>query len=173
MKHLRFALYICLAGLALTSCSGAKKQLGLEKKVPDEFAVIKRAPLALPPGYELRPPQPGAPRPQEQAPDEQAKQVVFGETKTEEPKKYSSSEELFLNQAGANAIDTNIREKVDAESTEVDNSRKPVVKRLLSFGSPSKPSAQIVDAQKELERLQKNVDEGRDLSEGETPYIED
>ena len=34
--------------------------LGFEKSAPDEFAVVKRAPLTLPPEYGLRPPRPGA-----------------------------------------------------------------------------------------------------------------
>lgn len=33
------------------------------KRAPDEFAVVKRAPLIVPPDYDLRPPDPGAPRP--------------------------------------------------------------------------------------------------------------
>lgn len=35
----------------------------MSKRSPDEFAVVKRAPLILPPEYDLRPPDPGAPRP--------------------------------------------------------------------------------------------------------------
>jgi len=34
--------------------------LGFEKSAPDEFAVVKRAPLTLPPEYGLRPPSLGA-----------------------------------------------------------------------------------------------------------------
>ena len=33
--------------------------------MPDEFAVESRAPLTVPPDFDLRPPEPGAPRPQE------------------------------------------------------------------------------------------------------------
>ena len=45
--------------LALTAmlgaCSGMKKTLGIEKEAPDEFMVMSRAPLSLPPEYNLRP----------------------------------------------------------------------------------------------------------------------
>ena len=40
-----------------------KSTFGLNKRAPDEFAVPTRAPLSLPPDYSLRPPEPGAPRP--------------------------------------------------------------------------------------------------------------
>ena len=76
-------LFSLLLLIVLTGCSGAKEQLGLTRTLPDEFAVVKRAPLALPPDYNLRPPAPGAPRPQEEATDAQARQVVTGETPQE------------------------------------------------------------------------------------------
>ena len=43
---------------------------------PDEFAVESRAPLTIPPEFALRPPQPGAPRPQEITAAERAKRVI-------------------------------------------------------------------------------------------------
>ncbi|MBK5955442.1 hypothetical protein CCR92_15760, partial [Rhodospirillum rubrum] len=48
-----------LAPLALSGCSNAKKSLGLDRQPPDEFKVVTRAPLAMPPDFNLRPPQPG------------------------------------------------------------------------------------------------------------------
>ena len=49
-----------LAGLA--GCSGGTRQaLGLVRSSPDEFAVVAKAPLVLPPDFGLRPPIPGAP----------------------------------------------------------------------------------------------------------------
>ena len=57
---------ICLAGaLALSGCTGFKQAIGLEPTMPDEFEVVSRAPLTIPPDFDLRPPKPGAPRPQE------------------------------------------------------------------------------------------------------------
>ena len=68
---------LCLAGpLLMAGCSNFKKSVGLEPTLPDEFAVESRAPLTIPPDFELRPPQPGAARPQEKTADQQAKQVM-------------------------------------------------------------------------------------------------
>lgn len=68
---------IGLAGvLLIAGCSDWKKTIGLEKSTPDEFAVESRAPLTMPPDFNLRPPQPGAPRPQEKSSDQQARQTI-------------------------------------------------------------------------------------------------
>src|SRR5579885_1352537 len=62
---------------SLGACSGVKKSLGIEKTPPDEFTVVARAPLELPPDYTLRPPRAGALRPQDQTPTAQARSTVF------------------------------------------------------------------------------------------------
>src|SRR5271157_2558541 len=68
---------LCLAGsLLIAGCTDFKKTIGIEPTLPDEFAVESRAPLTIPPDFELRPPQPGASRPQEMSADQQAKQVI-------------------------------------------------------------------------------------------------
>jgi hypothetical protein len=68
---------LCWAAmLLLPGCSDLRRSIGLEKTSPDEFAVESRAPLTMPPDFELRPPQPGAPRPQEKSSGQQARQVI-------------------------------------------------------------------------------------------------
>ena len=57
---------VCLvAALALSGCSNFKQMIGLEPTMPDEFEVESQAPLTIPPDFALRPPKPGAPRPQD------------------------------------------------------------------------------------------------------------
>src|SRR5215468_9317495 len=68
---------LCVAGaLLLFGCGDFKRTLGIEKTSPDEFAVESRAPLTIPPDFDLRPPQPGASRPQEKSSDQTAKQTI-------------------------------------------------------------------------------------------------
>jgi Protein of unknown function (DUF3035) len=68
---------ICLAGVPLLSgCSDFRQMVGLDQPMPDEFAVESRAPLTIPPDFDLRPPEPGAPRPQEKTAEQQAEQVI-------------------------------------------------------------------------------------------------
>ena len=51
---------LVVAGLMVGACGDTRKVLGYDKVTPDEFKVVSRAPLSLPPDYGLRPPQPGA-----------------------------------------------------------------------------------------------------------------
>jgi hypothetical protein len=69
--------FVALAGtVALSGCTGFKQAVGLEPTMPDEFAVQSNPPLTIPPDYDLRPPAPGAPRPQEESMAKQAEQVI-------------------------------------------------------------------------------------------------
>jgi Protein of unknown function (DUF3035) len=68
------AAVLCLAGAAmLGGCGELKTAMGLNPNSPDEFAVESRAPLSMPPEFNLRPPEPGAARPQETPADKQAR----------------------------------------------------------------------------------------------------
>lgn len=52
-KLLAPLLYLIL----ISGCSSElKKSLGITKSEPDEYAVLKRPPLSVPPGFELQPP---------------------------------------------------------------------------------------------------------------------
>ena len=168
-------LYIlCIGLLSLTACSNAKKQLGLERAPPDEFAVVKRAPLEMPPSYGLRPPRPGAPRPQEQTTSQQAKQSVFGASTYEQAAPASTGEGFLIQQAGGTQADPNIRRKVDAETSQLHDRNKPVAEKLFGLGGDkTEPSATVVDADAEAERLRENIEEGKSVTEGETPSIEE
>jgi hypothetical protein len=71
-------LVLAPALLALAGCGDElRKSFGLGKNAPDEFQVVRRAPLSLPPDFSLRPPQPGAVRPQEGSATEQARRAVL------------------------------------------------------------------------------------------------
>ncbi|MGH6920747.1 MAG: DUF3035 domain-containing protein [Geminicoccaceae bacterium] len=57
----------------------------MSKRSPDEFAVVKRAPLILPPEYDLRPPDPGAPRPNVGRTADQARVALTGSQREPSP----------------------------------------------------------------------------------------
>ena len=79
MKINRVAVaVVLLAGLGLSGCQSASKALGMSKVVPDEFRVVTKAPLVVPPDYALRPPAPGEPRPQELQPESAARAALLG-----------------------------------------------------------------------------------------------
>ena len=75
---IRVALLATGLCLGLSACSEVRRTLGYEKQPPDEFQVVQRAPLSLPPDYKLRPPTPGAVRPQERDPRDPARRAHTG-----------------------------------------------------------------------------------------------
>ena len=53
----RASIPVCVVGLmslSLAACGDVKKLMGIEKTSPDEFAVESRAPLTIPPDFDLR-----------------------------------------------------------------------------------------------------------------------
>ena len=160
--------------LALAACEKTKDNLGLNKTVPDEFKVVKRAPLSVPPDYTLRPPRPGAPRPQEQTTSQEAAQTVFGGTASAEASAPTSGEAALLNRAGSNNADPAIRKRIDQETEELFDRNKPVAEKLFGFGGDkNQASASVVNAKAEAERLENNAEAGKPVTDGETPSIEE
>ena len=70
----------------------------LNRSRPDEFAVSRQAPLVVPPDFSLTPPNPGAPRPQDNDASSQALDALFGG-----PAPRSAIEKDALGRAGASA----------------------------------------------------------------------
>lgn len=70
---------IYLAALcALAACEGdVKKTLGLNKQAPDEFNVVSRPPLSVPPDFYLATPTPGAPPRFDASQEEKARGLVL------------------------------------------------------------------------------------------------
>ncbi|TAN52985.1 MAG: DUF3035 domain-containing protein [Rhodospirillales bacterium] len=175
-SHTRFILAAFLV-LAVSGCGEARRQIGLDKSPPDEFAVVNRAPLSMPPDYSLRPPQPGATRPQEGSTSEQARQAILGgrtQLKATQPLvkgARTSGEMTMLKQAGADEITPNIRRIVNEESTSLAEADKTVTDKIMFWGKPSDYS-EALDPTKENKRLRENQALGQDIGQGETPSIQ-
>jgi hypothetical protein len=195
----RLMALVALAAVStasLSGCGGTREALGLEKRAaPDEFQVTTRQPLALPPNYQLRPPQPGA-APLETAITDQAKQTVFGkDPAAAKPlpvpigtrnavaapvaanapavpgfQRRSSGEQALLSRAGAANADPSIRILVDRDSMQIADANKTLVDDLLFWRKPPEPGV-IIDAGKESERLKQNAAAGKAPSEGDVPTI--
>jgi hypothetical protein len=113
MKVTRVAVAVLLLGAAgLAGCQSASRAFGLAKVTPDEFRVVTKAPLVLPPDYSLRPPAPGEPRPQELQPESAARQALEGQREADVR---SDGEKLFVAKAGADRADPLVRYVVDDE----------------------------------------------------------
>ena len=71
------SLILAAATTALLSACGGGGGL-FNRDRPDEFAVQRQMPLAVPPDFALTPPQPGAPRPANTNTQSQTLEALFG-----------------------------------------------------------------------------------------------
>ncbi|EME70212.1 hypothetical protein H261_09142 [Paramagnetospirillum caucaseum] len=167
------ALAALLAPVALSACTDVKRSLGYEKQPPDEFQVVQRAPLSMPPEFTLRPPQPGAVRPQEGTTRDQARQVlVGGRTATPISTEGRTAGDLaMMKRVGADSIQPEIRVLVNKESQALVEADKSFQDRVM-FWRKAEPPGTAVDATKETQRLRENQALGKSVSEGETPQVQ-
>lgn len=165
----RHFITLSAAALLLTACDGGVKDtLGLNREAPDEFTVVSRPPLSLPPDFSLRPPQPGA-EPHFVPADQRAQALVTGKGNTGnlKPAARTSATENFLRRTGAHQADTAIRDKLAEDAAAPADTSK--AKTLVDQISGAQKREPVVDPQKETERLKSNRAAGKPVNEGEVP----
>lgn len=181
-KHLTLCLLLTL----LSACEGdMRNTLGLTRDAPDEFVVVSRPPLTVPPEFTLRPPRPGE-APRGIPTDEQARSLITGKTPgLADPAKLEQSSvttavtpvvqsdalsggaSSLLKRAGVASADDGIREKLGQDAlTPRDDIKAKTLMDQLTGADKAEP---VVDAKKESERLRSNKDTGKPLNEGEIP----
>ncbi|MCC7168548.1 MAG: DUF3035 domain-containing protein [Rhodospirillales bacterium] len=176
-SSLRAVPLVTLALVLLSGCGDVRRQMGFDKPAPDEFAVVSRAPLSVPPEYSLRPPMPGATRPQEGATSEQARQTILGgkaPLKAIQPMARggrSAGEMVVLKKAGGDEITADIRRLVNEESTALAEADKTFTDKLMFWGKPAEYH-EALDATKENQRIRESQALGKSAGDGETPRIE-
>ncbi len=168
------AMAALLAPVVLSACTDVKRSLGYEKAPPDEFQVVQRAPLSMPPEFTLRPPQPGAVRPQEGTTRDQARQVlVGGRSGTPISTDGRTSGDLaMMKRVGADSIQSDIRVLVNKENQALADADRSFQDRIMFWRKAEPPGAATVDATKETQRLRENQALGKSVSDGETPQVQ-
>jgi hypothetical protein len=172
------AMPILLLALGLGGCSEARRAVGWDKAPPDEFKILTRAPLAMPPDYGLRPPTPGAPRPQEGSTTDQARTAITGGRPGARPGaapaagagRPSAAEVALLEKAGADRADPAIRATVDREARAVADADRSFTDKLIFWREPEPPGT-VIDAEREQQRLRENQALGRPANSGDTPIV--
>ena len=163
----------------LTACEETKRALGQTKESPDEFTVYQRAPLSLPPDYGLRPPAPGAQRPQTVNPRDRAKKALGVPVRTADRStagqqqnlgSLSQGERAMLNLTGASQADPSIRQLVDKESSNLFEEDKSFTDKLVFWQRNSKFGT-AVDPVKERKRIQEAQALGKPISSKDIPTI--
>lgn len=172
MKTLPSSLMATLF-LLLSGCGGDEltRTFGLTRDAPDEFQVTTRAPLSMPPDLTLRPPRPGAVRPQELTQRQQAEGVLAPDAVLSAgPRATVTPGQQALLAASGPAAPAGIRDKVDGEAA-LDTPSRPFTDRLL-FWQAAPPPGTPVDAARESARLRENAALGQSPSTGDTPIIQ-
>lgn len=144
---------IGLATVLLAGCGNSiEDELGMGKQSPDEFAIVAKAPLIIPPDFKLRPPQPGAPRPTEANTAEVAQYMIYGNESV--AGSASPGEALLLKEAGAQTADPNIRATVDREGSDLVSKDDTFLEEILSNEGDVYVGENTIDPAAEKQRLE-------------------
>ena len=113
-------IFSTTCAMALVSgCAGGPSDPGINDAQQDEFRVIKKAPLTVPPDYSLRPPRAGIAQPAE-VDGTRSQVTAFGSTVGANA---SAVERALVAAADANAVNPVVRAQIDYE--EAGMLRKP------------------------------------------------
>lgn len=175
------ALLAVLPLLSACARGSVQNALGLGKRAPDEFAVVSRAPLVVPPDFDLRPPRPGEPRPMVGTAGDQARAALLGEAPRETASlaarvddglgpAASTGQQALLTQAGGNGVDPDVRRRIAEENQSLAAVEQAMFTRLLKWREPDTLGA-VVDAPAEAERLLANRTSGQPVTAGDTPTV--
>lgn len=151
--------------LILSGCSSFDEALGKAKTAPDEFQVIVRPPLTLPPNFNLRPG------------DEEVETSVAAAIASDS---MGQTDQVFTSSARANAssydalfgtgeLDPEIRQKVDEETLGVQLDRRLPI-QILFGGQPN--VGPNLSAAQEAERIRKAIEAGESVTATPTPAVD-
>ncbi len=158
--------------MSLVGCGSGDdlaRSIGLTRDAPDEFTVTTRAPLSMPPDFSIKPPQPGASRPQERSASASAAAALSPQTALSSASKTSPGEQALLAASGPQAP-SGIRTDVNKEA-HLDAGNPSFTDRLM-FWKAAPQAGTVVDPTKESQRLHENAALGQPTQAGDTPIIQ-
>ena len=154
------ALFVAIA-LVLSACSDFRRSIGKAKSKPDEFQVVVRPPLSLPPGFS------------------DTAEDIIKQSKTSENDAQAQTAKLlgaknvensgFAGLFDFSSVPDNIRTKVDEETYGIQLEKRLPLQRIFG-GLPD--IGPVLDKMSEDLRLRKARREGRAPTEGGTKAID-
>ncbi|HEY1630106.1 MAG TPA: DUF3035 domain-containing protein [Rhizomicrobium sp.] len=138
-KRAQACMVVLAAMVAVSGCSGVRKAAGLDKETPDEFAVVTKAPLVIPPDYNLRPPKPGAVPTNQLSPTATAQAALAGDdangaATASNGAPTSPAEQSILDHADATNADHSIRQQIASDEKSMQGSDESFTDKLLFTG---------------------------------------
>ena len=179
MKRIAAFASILISVAVLPGCEETKRAFGQTKEAPDEFAVYRRAPLSLPPEFKLRPPVPGAKRPQVVNPRNRARRALgipvektdrASRVKSKNVANLSNGERALLNLIGAKKTNPQIRQLVEKESKIIFEDSKEFTDNIVFWRNKEKLGT-AVDPEKEQKRIREAQALGKPLNSTDIPEI--
>lgn len=191
MKYRSFAFAACAFVLGGCSSNTVKDTLGLTRAAPDEYRVVSRPPLSVPPQFGLRPPSATDNAPGTVAASEQAESIIMGGNAngslkvdtavtpvssgnvSKVSKKgagMNAADSQFLQNAGANAANPHVREEL-VEERYSKMEKQETAPWWDAFDWTTEKKDPLVDAKKEADRIKSNEDQGKPVTEGNTPEV--
>ncbi len=140
---------VAATALAVTGCSSMGAGAG--KQGPDETAIATRAPLVVPATFDLKAPQPGAPRPQDADSAAAAQRILGGGTVKSAPA--SEGEKALLAASGAQSADPKVRQELRQEVRDA-SKRKSYADGVLFWRGDKVETGTPLIAAEEAERVQ-------------------
>ncbi|MDC0073750.1 DUF3035 domain-containing protein [Alphaproteobacteria bacterium] len=144
--------------IGLSACGGSLGLTGMTSKAPDEFAVIKKEPLIIPPDFSLRPPDTGFSPPNSSSPSKLAKSAIFDKknnTNNLEIATSSSRGEIeLIKLAEKGKSNPEIRKILREDYKMLSSLRGGLVERIISQVGGQNSLSEVVKPEVETKRLQ-------------------
>lgn len=131
-------ILVTASSALLIGCTSTSKALGLKKEAPNEFNILTKAPLVVPPEYNLRPPRLGESSAEDNYSQKAAREALIGNVDAAEP---TRGEVVLMTKAGVGRANPEIRLEIDGQNS-VERKTDGFTNRILFW-----QNGQIVDAQ--------------------------
>ncbi len=153
--------------LSLIGCESIREAAGVTKEPPDEFAVVTKSPLVIPPDFNLRPPKPGAAPTNQSSPTQAAQAALFGDdpgaAAAALPGNFSQEERIVLASSGGANADPAIRKQIVSDAKAMEATDDSFTNELL-FSSPDPDKGAPLNADAEAQRIQSAKAQGQPIA---------
>ena len=141
-----------LGAVALGGCTQTTKALGITKNAPNEFNILTKAPLVVPPEYNLRPPELGTSSAENNYTQKAAREALIGDVDPAEP---TRGEIVLMSKAGVGNANQEIRLEIDGQNS-VERKSAAFSDRVLFWkdGRVINPDGSPLDNEIEAKRLE-------------------
>ncbi len=169
-RELGRAAVIGMVLLGVAGCdTTVQDSLGLGRRSPDEFQVVRRAPLVIPPDATLRPPQPGSVSTAQPDPSREARSILTGDQTPSVAGPLSPGEEALL-AASPVAAEPGIRDRIVAENGELAQLDRRTFLFILDFQKRQyEPQDEVLNPSAEAARLRSGTGSVVTMRTGSTP----